>query len=154
MKKIIKILLLVLAVIFLIIQFIPYKKPLNRPSPDKDLFEISEPPKEVGVLLKNACYDCHSQSVKFPWYSYIAPVSWLVTRDINEGREHLDFSKWGGLSKRDKLKLLDKIGEEVSEENMPLKIYLIMHREAKLTLEERESIVKWAEQLAEIVIEE
>lgn len=104
--------------------------------------------------MKNACYDCHSQSVKFPWYSYIAPVSWLVTRDINEGREHLDFSKWGGLSKRDKLKLLDKIGEEVSEENMPLKIYLIMHREAKLTLEERESIVKWAEQLAEIVIEE
>jgi hypothetical protein len=81
-------------------------------------------------------------------------VSWLVTRDIKEGRENLDFSKWRDVSKKDKLKALDKIGEEVSEENMPMKIYTIMHAEARLTKAERDIVVKWAEDFAEKVFEE
>ena len=154
MNKKIKILLLVLAAIFIIIQFIPYGKPSNQPLSGKDLFEVADLPQDVGIIFKNACYDCHSQLVKFPWYSHVAPVSWLVARDINEGREHLDLSKWGDLSKKDKLKALDKIGEEVSEENMPMKIYTVMHAEARLTKAERDLVVKWAEQFAEKVFEE
>lgn len=154
MKKVIRISLLVLAAIFIIIQFIPNGKPSNQPSPGKDLFEITEIPQEVELLLKNACYDCHSQKVKFPWYSNVAPVSWLVARDIKEARENLDFSKWRDVSKKDKLKALDKIGEEVSEENMPMKIYTIMHAEARLTKAERDIVVKWAEDFAEKVFEE
>lgn len=154
MKKVVRILLLVLVAIFIIIQFIPYGKPSNQPLAGKDLFEVTELPQDVGIILKNACYDCHSQKVKFPWYSNVAPVSWLVTRDIKEGRENLDFSKWRDVSKKDKLKALDKIGEEVSEENMPMKIYTIMHAEARLTKAERDIVVKWAEDFAEKVFEE
>ena len=110
--------------------------------------------RNVGIIFKNACYDCHSQLVKFPWYSHVAPVSWLVARDIKEGREHLDLSNWGNLSKKDKLKALDHIGEEVDKEKMPLKIYTIMHAEARLTRAEREIIVNWAETFAEKVFEE
>jgi hypothetical protein len=154
MKKTIKILLLTLAAIFIIIQFIPFGKPTNQPVAGVDLFEAENLPQEVGVILKNACYDCHSQLVKFPWYSNVAPVSWLVARDIKEGREHLDLSNWANLTKKDKLKALDHIGEEVSEENMPLKIYTWMHTEARLSKEERDIIVNWAETLAERVFEE
>jgi hypothetical protein len=154
MKKSVKILLLILAAIFIIIQFIPFGKPTNQPIAGVDLFESENLPQEVGVILKNACYDCHSQLVKFPWYSNVAPVSWLVARDINEAREHLDLSNWGNLTKKDKLKALDHIGEEVSEENMPLKIYTLMHAEARLSKKERVVIVNWAEALAERVFEE
>jgi hypothetical protein len=154
MKKVVRILLLVLVAIFIIIQFIPYGKPSNQPLAGKDLFEVTELPQDVGIILKNACYDCHSQKVKFPWYSNVAPVSWLVARDIKEARENLDFSKWRDVSKKDKLKALDKIGEEVSEENMPMKIYTIMHAEARLTKAERDIVVKWAEDFAEKVFEE
>jgi len=154
MNKKIKILLLVLAAIFIIIQFIPYGKPSNQPLSGKDLFEVATLPQEVGIIFKNACYDCHSQLVKFPWYSHVAPVSWLLARDINEGREHLDLSKWGDLTKKGKLKLLDKISDEVNEGNMPLKKYTLMHKEARLTKAERDLVVKWAEQFAEKVFEE
>jgi hypothetical protein len=154
MKKTIKILLLVLAAIFIIIQFIPYGRPSNQASTGKELFKVTDIPQDVGQILKTACYDCHSQLVKFPWYSHVAPVSWLLASDINEGREHLDLSKWGDLSKKDKLKLLDKISEEVGEGNMPLKKYTLIHSEARLTKAERDAIVKWADEFAEEVFGE
>jgi hypothetical protein len=154
MKKTIKILLLVLAAIFIIIQFIPYGRPSNQASTDKELFKVTDIPQDVGQILKNACYDCHSQLVKFPWYSHVAPVSWLLASDINEGREHLDLSKWGDLSKKDKLKLLDKISEEVGEGNMPLKKYTLIHSEARLTKAERDAVIKWADEFAEKVFGE
>jgi hypothetical protein len=153
-KKLLKILLIILSGIFIIIQFIPYGKPINQPSRGNDIFEMTELPKEVGTILKNTCYDCHSQLTKFPWYSSVAPISWLVASDINEGREHLDFSKWGDLSKKDKLKVLDKISEEVVEENMPLKKYSMVHSEARLTKTQRDIVVKWADGLAENIFEE
>ena len=154
MIKGIKILLFVLAAIFLIIQFVPYGRPSNQPLAGKEIFQVADVPADVETLLKNACFDCHSQMTKFPWYSNVAPVSWLVARDINEGREHLDFSLWGDFTKKEKLKVLDKIGDEVSEKNMPMQIFTLMHAEARLTDAERTVIVKWAEGFAEKILEE
>ncbi|MCD4682436.1 MAG: heme-binding domain-containing protein [Bacteroidales bacterium] len=154
MKKIIKILLIFFLGIFVIIQFIPSGRPGNEPVAGQDIFEIASIPDDVGVLLKNACFDCHSQSVKYPWYSYVAPVSWLVARDVKFGRENLDFGKWGELSKRDKMKILGEISDEVGDGFMPMQIYITMHSEANLSDEERELIVNWAEELAEKIFEE
>ncbi len=140
-------------VAFAIIQFIPSGRPANQPVAGQDVFEIVEIPAEVGSLLKNACYDCHSQSVKYPWYSYVAPVSWLVARDVNMAREHLDFGKWGELTKRKQIKVLGEIAEEVEDRNMPMEIYIRMHSEAKLTDKQRELIINWSEQLAEKILE-
>ena len=138
---------------FAIIQFIPSGRPANQPVAGQDVFEIVEVPAEVGSLLKNACYDCHSQSVKYPWYSYVAPVSWLVARDVNMAREHLDFGKWGELTKRKQIKVLGEIAEEVEDRNMPMEIYIKMHSEANLTDKQRELIINWSEQLAEKILE-
>ena len=154
MKKFLKILLIILLAAFVIIQFIPSGRPANQPIVGQDIFEIVEIPSEVGTLLKNACYDCHSQSVKYPWYSYVAPVSWLVARDVKMGREHIDFGKWGELTKRKQIKALGEIAEEIEDGNMPMQIYITMHSEANLTTEQRALIVNWAEQLAEKILED
>lgn len=139
---------------FVILQLVPYGRPMNQPQAGKDLLEMTETPEEVELILKNACYDCHSQKVVFPWYSKVAPVSWLISRDIEEGRKHLDFGMWKDYSKKEKLKLLDKIGDEVGEGNMPLKIYISMHKEARLSREQKDLVVHWAESFAEKILEE
>lgn len=154
MKRVFKIFLLILLVVFVVIQFFPSGRTANEAIGGQGLFEIEEIHSDIGKLLKNACYDCHSQSVKYPWYSYVAPVSWLVARDVNFGRENLDFGKWGQLSKREKIKSLGNISEEVEDENMPMKIYITMHSEADLSDEDRELIVNWADELAEKILDD
>lgn len=154
MKKFIRILLIVLLAAFVIVQFIPSGRPINQPVVGQDIFENQKIPPEVKTLLKNACYDCHSQAVRYPWYAYVAPVSWLVAKDVNRGREHLDFGKWGELSKRKQIKALGEIAEEVEDKNMPMQIYVNLHSEAKLTDEQRTLIISWSEQLAEKILEE
>lgn len=131
MKKVI----LVLVVIFVGIQFIPVER-TNPPIQN----EITAPP-EVKAILKKACYDCHSNETNWVWYTKIAPVSFLTASDVNEGRRHLNFSNWN-VSKEAKAK--EKIWEEISEEQMPLWQYKIMHSEAKLTPEEKNVIRNWA----------
>lgn len=140
-----KLLLAGLAGIFVVIQFIPSGRPENNPVTGKDIGSHSDIPEDVQGLLKNACFDCHSQTTRFPWYSYVAPVSWLIAKDINRGRQHLDFSYWTDLSLKDRIKMLDDISEEVGEKEMPMKIYVLMHPPSKLTEEQRDLIVQWAE---------
>jgi len=154
MNKKLKILLLILAAIFILIQVIPFGKPSNKPVFGNDLLETGTVPDDIAALIKNTCYDCHSQHVRLPWYAHVAPVSWLVARDVKVGREHLDFNNWGSLTKKEKLKILDELGEEVDTENMPMKIYTVMHGDARLSQTQRDMIVRWAEQMAEQVFEE
>lgn len=153
MKKKFRIVWIALLLAFVLIQFIPNDMPGNKPEKGLDIFEIADIPDEVGVHLKNACYDCHSQYVNHPWYASLAPTSWLVAKDIREGREELDFSAWGSLSLRDQLKLLADIAEEVNEESMPLPIYKVIHADARLTREQRDLIINWAESHAEGLLE-
>lgn len=105
--------------------------------------EVQAPP-EVATVLKRACYDCHSNETKWPWYSQVAPVSWLVARDVRNGRKHLNFSEWQGYEAGRKLKKLKETEEEVGEGEMPMAIYLPLHPEAKLTDAERTLLVSWA----------
>lgn len=93
MKKIFKIALWAILGL-LLIQLIPIDR-TNPPVNEKDNFvKVENTPKEVEVLLKKACYDCHSNETKYPSYAYIAPISWSIKHHINEGRKHLNFSVW------------------------------------------------------------
>ena len=104
---------------------------------------IKAPP-EVQALLKRSCFDCHSNETTWPWYSQIAPVSWLVARDVKEGRKHLNFSEWEGYEAARKAKKLEGVAGEVDEGGMPMEIYLPMHPEAKLSQGDRKVLVDWA----------
>lgn len=105
---------------------------------------VVQAPPEVMTLLQRSCWDCHSNETRWPWYSQVAPVSWLLTRDVRDGREHLNFSEWQGYEEGRQLKKLQEIAEEVEEGEMPMAIYLPLHPEAKLTAAERTTLVEWA----------
>jgi hypothetical protein len=116
--------------------------PVDRSNPPVEA-EIALPD-GVREIVRKACYDCHSHETRWPWYAYVAPVSWLVGRDVEHAREHLNFSRWGSYDPTEKAELLEEIAEEVEEREMPLQIYLSLHSEARLTSGERASIVEWA----------
>ncbi len=99
----------------------------------------------IKPILKKACYDCHSNETVWPWYSNVAPVSWMVGSDVGEGRQELNFSEWGNYTARVREDKMKKIAEEVKGGGMPPWYYSIMHRDSRLTPEERQKIGNWAE---------
>lgn len=101
-------------------------------------------PADVAPLLRRACYDCHSHETRWPWYSQIAPVSWLLQRDVTEGRKHLDFSTWGALTPDRRARKQRGCGKQVEQGEMPLWFYVPLHPEAKLSAEEKAKLVEWA----------
>ncbi|MBL8045003.1 MAG: heme-binding domain-containing protein [Anaerolineales bacterium] len=92
---------------------------------------------ETRALAKRACFDCHSNETVWPWYSKVAPVSWLITKDTLDGRQNLNFSEWG----RGRRVELDEVEEVLREGQMPLPVYLPMHPEANLSQAEREQLI-------------
>lgn len=143
-----------LVLIFGIIQLIPNELPPAAAQPREDLLNNELVNTEVAQLLKTSCYDCHSNETNYPWYSHIAPVSWLVARDVREGREELNFSKWQEYDLNKMLGKLEDISEEVSEEKMPMKIYTLIHPSANLDVTQRELIIAWAESTMDKIAEE
>jgi hypothetical protein len=137
MKKILKISGYTLIVLFLLIQL----KQIERSNPPE--IADSEIPDEVKAILKAKCYDCHSNEVHWPWYSYLAPVSWKVAQHVEDGRKEVNFSKWDTYSPD---KQEEKIGEtfdEVLDGEMPIESYLWIHRDSKVTDEDIDIIDEW-----------
>jgi len=128
----------IVVVLFLFMQF----KQVNHTNPP--VTGTIEAPEQVMTILRKSCFDCHSNETVWPWYSYVAPVSWLVASDVEDGRRHLNFSVWDTYNERRRNHKIKECGEEVEEGEMPLKIYLPAHPEAKLTSAEVETIVSWS----------
>jgi uncharacterized membrane protein len=101
-------------------------------------------PADVRRVVERACRDCHSDETRWPWYSRFAPVSWLVEKDVEQGRRFLNFSRWERYPPSRKMAYLAAIAAAASTRVMPPQRYVIMHNEARLTLEERQLIAGWA----------
>ena len=125
------------AAILVAIQFIPVDR--SNPPAEGELMESTE----LKTILKRSCYDCHSNETVWPWYSYVAPVSWLVADDVHEGRRHLNFSNWQNIEVRKVSKAKQEIWEMVSEGEMPLSKYVLLHPEAKLSEKDKQIIKDW-----------
>ena len=147
-----KILIGLLAV-FVIMQFFRADLPEVIMENPEDILVNNEVPAEVKEILRTSCYDCHSNETVYPWYSYVAPVSYLVADDTRHGRQDLNFSTWESLDKIEKAEMLHELAEEVEEGEMPLEIYTVTHGDAKLSKEQRELIEDWAEEMAESLFE-
>ena len=100
---------------------------------------------EVRTVLSQSCYDCHSNEVRWTWYAWVAPVSWLVVYDVHHAREHLNFSTWDAYDAEERAEKREEAWEEVEEGEMPLWIYVPLHPEAELTSQDRQQIRSWAE---------
>ena len=123
-----------IAVVAVLIQFIPYGNDYTNPPVVK---EPQWDSMQTKVLFDKACANCHSNKTVYPWYSKVAPISWLVASHVEEGREHLNVSMWG-LQKRNKG---DEAAEEVKGGDMPPFYYLPTHPEAKLTQNETQQLI-------------
>ncbi len=105
--------------------------------------EIS-PPAPVREVMKRSCYQCHSNETVWPWYSHVAPASWLVAHDVHEGRDEINFSIWGNYSPAQRLKKLKEIGKEIADGDMPPWYYTYpLHMDARLSAAERRAVDGW-----------
>lgn len=145
MKKVVKPLAITAAVLFVLIQFIQPER--ENPEIDSSMTmqtALNVPP-EIQSLLDRGCMDCHSNASKWPLYSYIAPVSWLVSYDVTEGRKRFNMSEWEKYKFSKKANVLGGIASTVKEREMPLPKYIPLHPEADFSDAEREQLVEWAQ---------
>lgn len=130
--------------LLVVAQFIPVTGANPPVDPTQTIFTRMTVPTEVAGVLTRACQDCHSHQTTWPWYSRIAPVSWLVINDVSEGRRELNFSEWGRYNARRQDRKLKEICEQVDRGKMPMPIYTVMHPDAKLTALDRKSLCDWS----------
>ena len=128
--------------LFLLMQFIP----VDRANPPAE-GPIEAPP-EVLEVLERACFDCHSNETRWPWYGYVAPTSWLLAHDVEEGREHLNFSNWKTMKVGKRQHALEEIWEEIEEKEMPLPAYEILHPSARLSDKDMDILRRFTENAA------
>ncbi|MBI5365117.1 MAG: heme-binding domain-containing protein [Planctomycetes bacterium] len=139
MRRNLKRLLFALLFLFGLIQFYPVAR--ENPPLAKGL----DAPPAVAAILRRACYDCHSNETEWPWYAYVAPMSWLVARDVEHGRSELNFSIWGEYGATKRSSKASSAIEEVEEGRMPLAPYQWMHARARLTPEDLATLKAWAD---------
>ena len=131
-------LLLGIVLALIVMQFVPVER--SNPPVEAEV----PAPANVRAVLKRSCYDCHSNETRWPWYSHVAPVSWLVAHDVHEARKHLNFSTWNRYDPKRQAKKLNEAWEEVDEGEMPLWYYLAVHRDAVLSAEDKALLREWA----------
>jgi hypothetical protein len=100
-------------------------------------------PASVVDVFAHACINCHSEKTRWPWYSHVAPVSWLVENDVKRARQHLNLSRWDGLDAAEQRMLLTAIATVIENREMPLHRYVVFHPEVKLSVDESVQVIEW-----------
>jgi len=142
-----KIIGIVAITILVILQFFVKKENVSSYESIASFEKAVQLPIEVSAVFKESCYDCHSNHTKYPWYASIGAVNLLIAHDIEEGKEHLNFSAWDSYPPKRQLHKLAEVYEEVEEDEMPIKAYRITH--GSLTDTQKSTILKWAAQYEE-----
>jgi hypothetical protein len=140
MREIVKYAFLAVVLLLVVGQFIQPNRINPQVDPTRTFEAVAQPSPEVAAIVKRACYDCHSNTTVWPWYSLIAPVSWLVADDVKEGRAHMNFSEWGLLGPDKATRRLQDACDEVKGGGMPLWQYRLIHPEARLNDEDVKAI--------------
>ena len=132
-----------LVLILIISQFFRIDKTNATFDNNNDFIAMNKPSEEVATILKTSCYDCHSNTTVYPWYTNIAPVSWWIKDHVNEGSHHLNFSIWGTYKTKKQDHKLEECVGEVEEGEMPLSSYTLMHGNATLSKEQQKLLADW-----------
>jgi len=118
--------------------------PVKTVKSDTPLLAGAEVAPDVFEVLQRSCQDCHSEKTEWPWYSHIAPMSWLVEGDVSQARSHMNLSHWSEYTVEEQQDFLARIGSAVRSVEMPPARYTMIHGNAKLSLAERDSVYRWA----------
>lgn len=154
MSKTLRIIGLLLLAFLLGAQFVRPAKTSPAVEEHRTLAAMMAVPAEVHNLLERACGDCHSHQTTWPWYSNVAPVSWLLVDHVNEGRRKLNLSDWAKYSPQQARHKLEEICDVVTSGEMPLQSYLLLHPDAKLTPDEVTALCAWTKSAHQSLVEE
>lgn len=152
LKKITNIIGIILGIVFLAIQSVQPERTNPPFDPSQTMFVDLQVPPHVSSLFERGCKDCHSNETSWPFYAYVAPVSWLVSHDVTEGRKHFNMSEWGKYSVNRKIQKLSGIFQAINDKSMPLPKYIPLHPAANLTDAERDTLAQWAQTTAEKIM--
>ena len=126
-------------------QLVPVRRTNPPVDPSRTLYATQPVPPPVKAVFERSCNTCHSNETPWPWYSYVAPVSWVVARDVHHARKVMNFSEWGSYSARRKEDKLEEICEQVTKGDMPDRKFALFHRASRISPQEREAVCEWTD---------
>ena len=129
---------------FVIIQFIRPTWNNSKNINQNDIMIRYRVSDEIQGILRQSCFDCHSNNTRYPWYAQVQPVGWWLQNHVSDGKRHLNFSEFGSYPEKKAKKKFEEIVDEVGEGEMPLGSYLRLHADAKLTTEQAKTLTDWA----------
>ena len=141
--KLLKIIGLVLLVVLVGLQFFPARTNNSSTVTSTDFIKTYKAPKQIAQTLNASCYDCHSNNTKYPWYSKVQPVGWLLEDHINDGKEVLNLSEFGSYSGRKQQSKLTSMISQIEDDKMPLAAYTFIHRKALLSKENKKALLDY-----------
>lgn len=135
--------MIIVTVVIIAIQFFRPKRNENNQAAKADISTVLFMPERVESVLKQSCYDCHSNTTRYPWYTEIQPFGWWLAGHIGEGKEELNFNEFGNYSRRRQRSKLNAVANSIEDGTMPLSSYTLIHRNAKLSDTEKKLIISW-----------
>ncbi|HET6936323.1 MAG TPA: heme-binding domain-containing protein [Candidatus Angelobacter sp.] len=151
MRKWIRRFLFLVVGLFLLIQLVRPERTNPTSNPNDHIAARLPVHPEVAATFSRSCNDCHSNKTAWPWYSNVAPASWLVITDVNEGRDEMNLSEWGSYNAEKQQELLKGMCKEVTEGEMPGAFYSFAHPRARLSDSDRQAICSWSKTVAGIL---
>lgn len=145
LKRILKVAGLIMLVVFILAQFFGPEKNLGDIASIEPFLAETAPPEDVKIILKTACFDCHSDVTRYPWYSNITPINYWMNDHVDHGKGDFNVSKWIDYSSKRKDHKLEELAEEVKGRHMPLPSYTWVHKDAILTDVQIQSVLDWVE---------
>ncbi len=136
---------LAILVLLLASQLIPISHANPSVDPSHALYATQNVPPPVKTVFERSCKNCHSNETSWPWYSYVAPASWVVAHDVHQARKAMNFSEWGTYTAKRREEKLEEVCEQLTNGDMPDFKYVLVHRSARITAEERGAICQWTE---------
>ena len=136
--------LIILIILIVVAQFFQPSQNKGAAAGPQDIAHLVQVPDNVMAVLKKSCYDCHSDSTIYPWYSYITPVNWWLDFHVTEGKLELNFTRFASYSSKKMHEKLEETAEVIEKDIMPLNSYLWIHKDAKMSDEQKKLVIDWA----------
>jgi Haem-binding domain len=132
-------------VLLLAIQLVPVNRSNPRVDPSQTIYATLPMPADARAVFERSCKNCHSNETSWPWYSYVAPISWVISHDVHQARKAMNLSEWGSYSPNKKTDELEEICEQLTNGYMPDRKYMLLHRQARPTPKERDVVCQWTD---------
>ena len=151
LKKILKRTFQILLLAFIFMQIFRPAKNISEGISNNDISKIYAVPADVEAILKSSCYDCHSNNTVYPWYAEVQPAAWWLADHVKEGKKELNFSEFASYRIGRQYRKLEEINKEVKEDEMPLESYLWIHKNAKLSEQQKLTLANWVTTLRDTI---